>query len=53
MFPRAKVFGHTDDKAIGVENCFEFSIDISKYYPLEMDKIVEEVKTAMYTLQKD
>ena len=52
MFPRAKVFVHTYDKAIGVEHGFEFSLDILTQYAINMDRFDEEVKVAMYTMQQ-
>ena len=49
--PRPMVFGHTEDKAIEVENGFKFSLDIPTPYPIYFDRLDEEVKAAMYTMQ--
>ena len=51
-FPTTKVFGHTYDKDIGVQNGFKFSLDIQTQYPTNLNKLDDKVKGAMYTMQR-
>ena len=52
-FPRANVLGHTNDRAIDVDNGFSFSLDIPTPYPMDLNKLDDEVNGPMYTMQKD
>ena len=43
QFPKARVCGHTYGIAIDVENGFKFSLDIPTQYPMDLNKLDDEV----------
>ena len=52
LFPRAKLFGHTYDNPIDVDNGFKFSLDIPTKWHMNMENLDDEVKGAISTMHR-